>query len=45
MTVRERILAIQVMEDAERDPAYAKRLGLKVKLKEINREKEIRRKT
>lgn len=34
MTVKERILAIQVMEDAERDPAYAKRLGLATKLKE-----------
>ena len=33
MTVKERILAIRVMEDAERDPAYAKRLGVKVKLK------------
>ena len=40
MTVKERILAIRVMEDAERDPAYAKRLGLTTKLKRKTKMKE-----
>ena len=40
MTVRERILALRVLEDIERDPVYAKHLGLTVKMKIINNKEE-----
>lgn len=43
MTVQERILALRVLEDVERDPAYAKRLGVSVKLKPVLNEKERRK--
>lgn len=45
MTVRERILALRLMEKEERNPEYAKRLGVHISLKEkdIETEKEGRK--
>ena len=37
MTVKERILALRVLDNTERDPDYAKHLGLTVEMKKINR--------
>lgn len=34
MTTRERILALRLLEKQERDPEYAKRIGIQVKMKE-----------
>ena len=33
MTTRERILALRILEKQERDPEYAKRIGIQVDLK------------
>lgn len=33
MTARERILAIQLLEKQERNPEYARRIGVQVRLK------------
>lgn len=38
MTVRERILAIQLMEMQERKPEYIARLGIKVEMVDKNEE-------
>ncbi|MBQ5328343.1 MAG: hypothetical protein J6J15_04070 [Oscillospiraceae bacterium] len=40
MSVRERILAIQLMEMQERHPEYAENLGIKVKMEEKGNRKE-----
>ena len=39
MTVRERILAIQLMEMKERKPEYIERLGIKVEMENKDEEK------
>lgn len=36
MSVRERILAIRLIEMQERNPEYAKRLGIEVKMENKN---------
>lgn len=40
MSVRERILAIQLMEMQERNPEYAENLGIKVKMEDKSNRKE-----
>ena len=35
MTVRERVLAIRLLERKEKDPAYLRRLGVHVTMKKV----------
>ena len=44
MSVRERILAIKLMEMQEKNPEYAKRLGVEVKMEEKSEDDEDTRK-
>ena len=39
MTVRQRILALRLLEKQQKNPEYAKQLGIEVKMKERNTEK------
>ena len=44
MSVRERILAIKLMEMQEKNPEYAERLGIKVKMEDKGEDNEDARK-